>query len=55
MKTALVTGTTSGIGRVLVKEFLDRGWEVIAHARSQKKLDEEIAAWPKGKVHPAIA
>jgi starch synthase len=30
MKTALVTGTTSGIGRVLVKEFLDRGWEVIA-------------------------
>jgi NAD(P)-dependent dehydrogenase (short-subunit alcohol dehydrogenase family) len=55
MKTALVTGTTSGIGRVLVKEFLDRGWEVIAHARSQEKLDAEMASWPKGHVHPAIA
>src|SRR5207248_2617609 len=41
MKTALVTGTTSGIGRVLVKELLDRGWEVIAHARSKEKLDKE--------------
>ena len=55
MKTALVTGTTSGIGRVLVKECLDRGWDVIAHARSDEKLDKEIAAWPKGKVHKAIA
>ncbi len=55
MKTALVTGTTSGIGRVLVKEFLDRGWQVIAHARSQEKLDKEMAAWPKGNVHAAIA
>ncbi|HEY2365547.1 MAG TPA: SDR family NAD(P)-dependent oxidoreductase [Polyangiaceae bacterium] len=55
MKTALVTGTTSGIGRVLVKEFLDRGWQVIAHARSQEKLDKEMASWPKGNVHAAIA
>jgi NAD(P)-dependent dehydrogenase (short-subunit alcohol dehydrogenase family) len=55
MKTALVTGTTSGIGRVLVKEFLDRGWEVIAHARSKEKLDKEMEAWPKGHVHAALA
>jgi NAD(P)-dependent dehydrogenase (short-subunit alcohol dehydrogenase family) len=54
MKTALVTGTTSGIGRVLVKEFLARDFEVIAHARSQEKLDKEMAAWPKGHVHGVL-
>jgi NAD(P)-dependent dehydrogenase (short-subunit alcohol dehydrogenase family) len=56
MKTALVTGTTSGIGRVLVKELLARDYEVIAHARSEAKLDKELAAWtPKERVHKVIA
>ena len=56
MKTALVTGTTSGIGRVLVKELLARDYEVIAHGRSEEKLDKELANWtPKDRVHKAIA
>ncbi len=56
MKTALVTGTTSGIGREIVKGLLAAGYSVIAHARSQEKLDKELAAWtPKGRVSTVLA
>lgn len=56
MKTALVTGTTSGIGRVLVQALLDKDYEVIAHGRSDAKLQKELAAWtPKERVHTVLA
>ncbi|MDC0670623.1 SDR family NAD(P)-dependent oxidoreductase [Nannocystis radixulma] len=44
-KTALVTGTTSGIGRELVKGLLARGYLVIAHGRSAEKMEAEVAEW----------
>ncbi|MFY0539503.1 SDR family NAD(P)-dependent oxidoreductase [Nannocystis pusilla] len=44
-KTALVTGTTSGIGRELVKGLLARGYLVIAHGRSAEKMKAEVAEW----------
>jgi NAD(P)-dependent dehydrogenase (short-subunit alcohol dehydrogenase family) len=53
MKTALVTGTTSGIGRAIVKGLLERGFTVIAHARSEEKLAREKEAW-KAHVETAV-
>lgn len=45
-KTALVTGTTSGIGREVAKGLLARGYTVVAHGRSAEKLKGEVARWP---------
>jgi tropinone reductase I len=39
-KTALVTGGTKGIGKAIVKEFLELGAEVITVARSQEALND---------------
>jgi NAD(P)-dependent dehydrogenase (short-subunit alcohol dehydrogenase family) len=56
MKTALVTGTTSGIGREMVKGLLAGGYSVIAHARSADKLERELAAWkPRECVSTVLA
>jgi len=37
-KTAIVTGASSGIGLALSQAFLDRGYVVIANARTQSRL-----------------
>jgi len=37
-KTAIVTGASSGIGLALTQAFLDRGYVVIANARTQSRL-----------------
>jgi NAD(P)-dependent dehydrogenase (short-subunit alcohol dehydrogenase family) len=56
VKTALVTGTTSGIGRELVKGLLAAGYAVIAHARSADKLEAELATWtPRERVSGVLA
>lgn len=39
-KIALVTGTSKGIGKALVKELIDRGWSVKGVARSEEKLTD---------------
>lgn len=40
MKTVLITGTSSGIGRATVLEFQRRGWNVIATMRTPEKETE---------------
>ncbi|MCK7521451.1 MAG: SDR family NAD(P)-dependent oxidoreductase [Ignavibacteriales bacterium] len=35
IKTVLVTGGTSGLGKELVKSFLNRGFQVVATGRQQ--------------------
>jgi NAD(P)-dependent dehydrogenase (short-subunit alcohol dehydrogenase family) len=40
MKTALITGTSSGIGRAAVLRFQQEGWNVIATMRSPEKENE---------------
>ena len=37
-KSAIVTGASSGIGLALTQAFLDRGYVVIANARTQSRL-----------------
>ena len=40
MKTAIVTGASSGIGLAVARKFLDQGWTVGLLARRQDKLAE---------------
>src|SRR5262249_2602914 len=36
----LVTGASSGLGRVVAESLHDRGWDVLATVRSQEKADK---------------
>ena len=44
VKTALVTGCSSGIGRATAERFADAGWEVYATARDPGELDDLAAS-----------
>jgi NAD(P)-dependent dehydrogenase (short-subunit alcohol dehydrogenase family) len=37
MKTALITGATDGVGRVVAKRLAADGWRVLAHGRSEER------------------
>lgn len=37
MKTALVTGATDGVGRVVAKRLAKDGWRVLVHGRSAER------------------
>jgi NAD(P)-dependent dehydrogenase (short-subunit alcohol dehydrogenase family) len=37
MKTALITGATDGVGRVVAKRLAGQGWRVLIHGRSQER------------------
>lgn len=38
-KVILVTGVTSGVGRAVAEDFVEKGWIVIGIGRSQEKLE----------------
>lgn len=42
MKSVLITGASSGIGEQLAKDYLLKGWYVIACGRSKEKLKEKL-------------
>jgi len=44
--TILITGATDGLGRALAERAHRAGWTVLAHGRSQAKLDAVAAALP---------
>ena len=39
MKTVLVTGATSGIGKQLALDYANSGWQVIACGRTKEVLE----------------
>jgi NAD(P)-dependent dehydrogenase (short-subunit alcohol dehydrogenase family) len=55
-KVAIVTGASQGIGAGLVQAFRDRGYRVVANARSIKASnDPDILAVPGDIADPAVA
>ncbi|HWU03142.1 MAG TPA: SDR family NAD(P)-dependent oxidoreductase [Novosphingobium sp.] len=53
MKTALITGATSGIGAAAVHRFVEGGWRVIGTGRRKERLDALAEALPKGRFYGA--
>lgn len=43
IKTALVTGSSSGIGYEVAREFLEAGWNVVLNGRNESRLKEAAA------------
>ncbi len=54
MKTALVTGATSGIGEATVRTLVASGWRCIATGRRKERLDALVAELGADKVQPAV-
>jgi NAD(P)-dependent dehydrogenase (short-subunit alcohol dehydrogenase family) len=43
-KTALVTGSTDGVGRVVAKRLGEDGWRVLVHGRDRGRSGGSAAA-----------
>ena len=58
-KTALVTGSTAGIGHAIAKGIAATGAEVVLNGRTKAKVDAAVAALakavPDGKVRGVAA
>lgn len=53
MKTALVTGATSGIGEATVRALVASGWCCVATGRRKDRLDALVTELGANKVHAA--
>ena len=47
MKTWLITGCSSGIGKGIAKVALKKGYQVVVTARNTEKLKDLYEAYPK--------
>jgi len=53
-KTCLITGASSGIGKHIAYEMVQRGWCVIAVARSKNKLNKLYEVFGKENIIPMV-
>lgn len=49
MKTIIVTGASTGIGRNIASLFLEKGWNVVMNSSNQQNLDNAYKAFGQGK------
>lgn len=54
VKTALITGATSGFGAAAVRRFVHAGWRVIATGRRGERLHRLVGELGAGNVHAAV-
>ncbi|ANU06621.1 SDR family NAD(P)-dependent oxidoreductase [Paraurantiacibacter namhicola] len=54
MKTAFVSGATSGIGEATVRTLVASGWRCVATGRRGERLDALVEELGADKVHPAV-
>lgn len=54
MKTWLITGCSSGLGRSLAQAVLEAGYNVVVTARTPEKLADLISAFPQTSVASAL-
>lgn len=55
-KVALITGGSSGIGRVTVLRLLDEGWHVVVAGRTRLAFsDQELSQRPHLKIQPSLS
>lgn len=53
VRTALVTGASSGFGRATVERFAAAGWQVIACARRADRLQTLVETFGADVIHPS--
>lgn len=53
IKTAVITGASSGIGAAAVRRFVAGGWRVVGTGRRADRLAALAADLPAGSFHPA--
>lgn len=49
MKTIIVTGASTGIGRNIAQVFLEKGWNVVMNSSNQQNLEEAYKAFRQSK------
>lgn len=54
MRTALVTGATSGIGEAAVRALVAGGWRCVATGRRADRLERLVRACGADRVHPCL-
>ncbi|ANY19105.1 Serine 3-dehydrogenase [Tsuneonella dongtanensis] len=54
MKTAFVSGATSGIGEATVRALVGAGWRCVATGRRAERLDALVAELGADRVHAAV-
>ena len=53
-KTAIITGSTGGIGLAIVDKFVNNGATVVAFGTNQAKLDNLAQKYESGKIIPVV-
>ena len=54
MKTAFITGATSGFGRACAELFAEKGWDLVLCGRRAERLQELKEKFTNVAVHTAV-